>query len=79
MEIQVKLFATLRKYLPAEAVNKTAVLHLEEGQTVADALARLGVPASEAHLILVNGQNRAPDHPLAPGDVVSVFPPVAGG
>ena len=79
MEVQVKLFATLRKYLPADAVNKTTVLTLDEGQTVAGALARLAVPPAEAHLILVNGQHQTLDHALGPGDMVCVFPPVAGG
>jgi molybdopterin converting factor small subunit len=79
MLVQVKLFATLRKYLPADAKNKTATVALVEGQTVGDALTRLGVPLQEAHLILVNGQNRSADHPLSADDVISVFPPVAGG
>jgi molybdopterin converting factor small subunit len=79
MEVQLKLFATLRKYLPPDATNKTVSLALEDGQTVAEALGKLGVPLPEAHLILVNGQSQSADHPLSSGDVVSVFPPVAGG
>jgi sulfur-carrier protein len=79
MEIQLKLFATLRKYLPEGATNKTVSLSLAEGETVAGALNCLGVPLAEAHLILVNGESQSVDHALGAGDVVSVFPPVAGG
>jgi molybdopterin converting factor small subunit len=79
MEVTVKLFATLRRYLPEDAKNKTTTVALQAGQTVADALTVLGVPLQEAHLILVNGQSRDADHPLESEDVVAVFPPVAGG
>jgi molybdopterin synthase sulfur carrier subunit len=79
MEIQVKLFATLRKYLPPGAVNKATTVSLAEGATVADALERLEVPLAEAHLILVNGHHREVSQTLHSGDVVAVFPPVAGG
>ena len=79
MRVDVKLFATLRKYLPAEAQNKTVSVSLPDGGTVGDALDAAGVPRAEAHLLILNGDSRSPDHPLQEGDTLSVFPPVAGG
>jgi molybdopterin converting factor small subunit len=79
LRVEVKLFATLRKYLPPDAKNKTVTLALADGQTVGDALDAAGVPRGEAHLLILNGDNRSPDHPLHDGDTLSVFPPVAGG
>ncbi|MBI3801968.1 MAG: MoaD/ThiS family protein [Deltaproteobacteria bacterium] len=41
---------------------------------------QLKIPLAMAQLVLVNGeQTREFDRPLAEGDTVSIFPPVAGG
>jgi molybdopterin converting factor small subunit len=77
--VDVKLFATLRKYLPPDAKNKTVTLALSDGQTVGDALDAAGVPREEAHLRILEGDSRSLEHPLRDGDTLSVFPPVAGG
>jgi molybdopterin converting factor small subunit len=48
-------------------------------------LERLDVPPRQAQMVLVNGVQmpRAPEarraHGLAEGDVVAIFPPLAGG
>jgi molybdopterin converting factor small subunit len=75
--VNVKLFAMLQKYLPAG--KRQAKVEVAEGATVAEALARLGVPAGSVHLIRVNGEQAEPGTVLHDGDSVSVFPPVAGG
>jgi sulfur-carrier protein len=73
----VKLFALLQKHLPPG--KRQAEVELSAGDTVADVLARLGVPTNSVHLIRVNGEQAAPETVLNDGDAVSVFPPVAGG
>ena len=55
------------------------MLDLPDGRTVADVARQLGIPADLARVVLVNGRDAAPEQPLAPGDVVSIFPPLAGG
>ena len=55
------------------------MLDVPDGGTVADVARRLGIPADLARVVLVNGRDAAPEQPLAPGDVVSIFPPLAGG
>lgn len=80
MRIEVKLFATLRKHLPPGASGGKAILVLEDGATIATLLRHLDIPPALAQMVLVNGeQTREFDRPLAEGDAVSIFPPVAGG
>ncbi len=55
------------------------MLDLPEEGTV-DAVARsLGIPPDMARVVLVNGQDAEPDHRLADGDTVTIFPPLMGG
>jgi molybdopterin converting factor small subunit len=79
MKVEVKLFANLRDYLPAGSDKYTCSLELEEGTTVGQVLKRLKIPESMPTIILVNGIHRKAEEALHPGDVLSVFPPVAGG
>lgn len=79
MKVAVRLFATLQAYLPGEAGGDSATLDLPEGSTVADAMRSLGIPADLEGLTVVNGRDAPPDQVLTDGDVLSVFPPLAGG
>jgi molybdopterin converting factor small subunit len=74
MEIQVRLFASLRKY-----TNENSKLELEEGARVGDFLERIGIPPSDVAIILVNGRHATEDRPLQDGETVSLFPAIAGG
>ncbi|MBF8272179.1 MAG: Molybdenum cofactor biosynthesis protein MoaD [Magnetococcales bacterium] len=82
VQVTFKCFATLRRYLAAHG-GKEVSLTLEEGSTPNQVLQRFGVPAGETHLVLVNGVHL--DTPqwgqrcLQNGDVLSVWPPIAGG
>ncbi len=79
MTVSIKLFATLRKFLPENAVNKTATLELGDQATASDIIEQLGIPDGHIHLILIDGKHSAEDTPLSDGAVVSFFPPIAGG
>ena len=80
MQVEVKLFANLRKLLPPGSSGSKTQLSLEEGATVATLIHHLKIPVELAQMVLVNGeQTREFDRPLAEGDTVSIFPPVAGG
>jgi molybdopterin converting factor small subunit len=80
MRIRVKLMANLRNKLPAGSQGGTSQLDLEPNTSVAAALETMGIAHGQVHLVLVNG-SMEPDRtrPLAEGDEVVVFPPVAGG
>ena len=79
MEVEIKLFANFREYLPPGSEKYSCTLMLEEGTTIGQVLERLKIPESVPMITLVNGIHRKTEDPLQPGDVLSVFPPVAGG
>ncbi|WP_333842431.1 MoaD/ThiS family protein [Pelomicrobium sp.] len=84
MKVTLKLFAMLQDYLPAEARGERALeLTLPEGTTVAAVVERFRLPEKLVHLTLVNGEyverEARASRPLRDGDVLAIWPPVAGG
>lgn len=79
MKIELQLFATLASFLPAPDAGGRVLIDVPETVTVTDVLASLGVPATVPRIVLVNGHDVEESVRLAPGDVLSVFPPLAGG
>ncbi len=79
MNVQLKLFATLRKYLPPGTQGSACDVALPDGARASDLLSQFGVPVDEHLIILVNGRGADPDALLKDGDVVAAFPAMAGG
>lgn len=83
MKVEIRLFASLR----AKMGNGTGKgeLELEEGTSLWDVITQLEIPPELAHMTLVNGQHCPAEQEwreqkkLQDGDIVSVFPPLAGG
>lgn len=72
--IDVKLFATLR-----EGREKQYLFEADGISAAADILARLGIPAGDVSILLVNGRHSKPADPVKDGDLVALFPPSGGG
>lgn len=83
MQVQLELYASLMKYLPPEAVRHSVKLDVDSGTTAHALLERYQVPFQQAHLVLRNGvflhQQERDEVLLEDGDVIAVWPPVAGG
>lgn len=83
LQVQLKLFASLSKYLPEGAVRNVAPVAVQEGTSIRDLLDRYNVPPEHCHLVLVNGIYQPPEARgtvlLKEGDQLAVWPPVAGG
>ncbi len=79
MQVTVKLFATLRKHLPPGGEAGRASMDLAPGATVEDLVKGLGIPGETRLLVLVNAVHAEPPQELEEGDVVAIFPPLAGG
>lgn len=79
MEVEVKLFATLREYLPKGSGPFSCKMQIDGQTRIKDVLVRLKIPTEIPKIILVNGVHGKADQVLKEGDVVSLFPPVAGG
>ena len=74
--VNLRVFATLRRYTNgAESVD----VEIEDGATIADALARAGIPASEAKIIFVDGRKGSLESRVSDGNSVGVFPAIGGG
>lgn len=84
MKIVFKLYASLTQYLPAQSRYDNRVpLELPEGSSVAQVVEPFGLPQKLVHLVLVNGVYVPPEqrlsHVLQDGDVLAIWPPIAGG
>ena len=79
MKVEVHLTATLRAYLPAGTSGDSVVLDVSEGTTVDQVVHSLRIPPGVERLTVVNGRDASPDQGLSEGDVLSLFPPLAGG
>jgi sulfur-carrier protein len=76
--VDVHLFATLTRFLPPGHDGSTTV-EVANGATVDHVARALGIPDAMARIALINGREAAPEDRLSPGDVVTLFPPLAGG
>ncbi len=72
--IEVKLFALFR-----EGRGKSAEFTTEQVKTIGDILKELNIPVEEVAIALINGMHSKPEDEVKDGDLISLFPPVAGG
>ena len=83
MHVQLELYASLMDYLPPNAERHRVSAVVPDGSTAHTLLDRFGLPHEKAHLVLRNGvflhQQERGTTPLQDGDVIAVWPPVAGG
>jgi molybdopterin converting factor small subunit len=76
--ISVKLFATLKKYLPPGKEDGIS-LTLPAGATVQDAIDALKIPREHAGMLVAGDTYVQAETPLTEGLQLNVFPPLAGG
>ena len=84
MKITLKLFASLTDYLPPAAKYTNIVeLDIAPEVTISQLVAQHRLPEKQVHLVLVNGTYVAPEQrasrTLQEGDVLAIWPPIAGG
>jgi sulfur carrier protein ThiS len=84
MQITFKLYASLGEYLPADKRRGNEMaLTVPEGATVLQVIEPFALPMKLVHLVLVNGHYIAPadraNKVLVEGDVLAIWPPIAGG
>jgi len=74
MNIEVRLFASFRN-----GRWKKKTISFNEGTKIKDVIDSLKIDEEELGIVMVNGSYRKSDTLLKEGDVLSIFPPVAGG
>jgi len=80
MLVQVKLYATLRRFAPDDVeLGKAFPVEIDVA-TISGILDRLGIGIEQSKIIMVNGTRVTDlDHKVASSDLIVIFPPVGGG
>lgn len=83
MKIAIEFYASLMKYLPPGSARFRRDIKIDAGFQLQVLIEQYHISNEEAHIVLVNGhfvalENRG-EHVLQENDVVSIWPPVAGG
>lgn len=84
MNVTLKLYASLGRYLPPGGVERNKVdIDIDEETSIQTILDRYNLPPKLCHLVLVNGVFQPPETrsevTLREGDELAVWPPIAGG
>jgi sulfur carrier protein ThiS len=84
MKITFKLFASLTDYLPLQArYSNVLELDIAPNASISEIIEPYGLPPKLVHLVLINGKFIEPEkrltQRLAEGDVLAIWPPIAGG
>jgi len=75
-QVKVNLFATLRRFVDGKP---SVEVEIAPGDTVAQVLDRLGVPAEQARVVFVDNQAAGLNSVLSGDEELGVFPAVGGG
>jgi molybdopterin synthase sulfur carrier subunit len=83
MKLYIEFYASLMKYLPPGKSRFRREVTLDDTQILNRLIEQYHISPEEAHIVLVNGQfvnvENRDQKVLKEGDVVSIWPPVAGG
>ncbi len=83
MKMYIEFYASLMKYLPPGNSRFRREVKVEDSLKLSRLIECYHISPEEAHLVLVNGHyiyhEDRPNRKLIEGDVVSIWPPVAGG
>lgn len=84
IRVTLKLYASLTGFLP-DAFRKSHAMPVavDADKTIESLLTSLGLPPAQVKLVVLNGvfvpQGKRASTRFAEGDVLAVWPPVAGG
>ncbi len=84
MQITFKLYASLGEHLPPDKRQGNAMtLDVAPGASILQVIEPFALPMKLVHLVLVNGVYVPPEEratrALTEGDVLAIWPPIAGG
>ena len=82
MTIELRLFGELGEYMPAGTTGRRARIEIPDGLDVMGLIDFLGIPfeADEGAIVVAINDEVADFHaPINEGDIIGMFPPLAGG
>jgi len=84
MEIELKLFMMFKKYGPPDQVDGRSRMQIQPETRFVDVLHTISMPVEEDKIIVINGISHKQcdavnELEIKEGDIVAIFPPIAGG
>jgi len=79
MKIEVRVFATLRRYVSELGIGEPKIVELPDGATFDELREELGLPVEEVKIIMRNGIQTEMDEMIEDGDRIAYVPAVGGG
>ena len=79
MEVGVRIFSGLEKFLPDAELGRAFTVYVAEGTTCRELIRQLKIPADQIFTMFINGRHATLERVLQPGDQVALFPPMGGG
>jgi sulfur carrier protein ThiS len=84
MQITFKLYASLTEFLPQDKrTSNMMALEVAPSASIAQIIEPFSLPMKLVHLVLINGHYVPPEErgtrTLNEGDVLAIWPPIAGG
>ncbi len=77
--VEVRLYATLRKYYPSLGIGEPLVITLDDKAKLGNLSSELKLPKEEIKVTFVNGRSEEESYLLEDGDRIGIFSPVGGG
>lgn len=78
-QVEVRLAGTLTRYLRQAGADDRSETHVAPGRTVLAVCGELGFPPGQPVVAVINGRTSDLSTVLAPGDSLTLMPPIAGG
>ena len=79
MQVEVRVFATLRRYLPELEISEAKIIQVEPETTLGQLRDRLGLPGEEVKVIMRNNLQADSEDLVVDGDRITYIPAVVGG
>jgi len=79
LTVEVRVFATLRPFLPELGIGEARVVEVNPGTTLGQLRDDLGLPKDQVKVIMRNNLQAFLEDEITDGDRITYIPAVAGG
>jgi len=79
MQVEITVFATLRRYMPDLPVGGSRQIEVQHGATIGEVMHLLELPPEEVKVVMRNHRHAELDETVNEGDRIAFIPAVAGG
>jgi molybdopterin converting factor small subunit len=79
LQVEVRLYASLRRFAPGLGIGESLKLEADPGATLGQLRDRLGLPPDEVRVVMRNSRQAELGDVVEEGDRIAYLPAVAGG